>query len=335
MRAWPKVASLGLGLIPVAVLTAMLASIVFNALPAITDAGISELASTKFFKDSVTGETHYGLLPTVWGSVEVMIIAMALALPVSLAMAIFAAELAPGRLGGAMRMLLGLMSGIPPIVYALMAVLFVAPFMIPKFTGNLSYSDVHPEKIGFTPAQWPPPDVPWSAGAFAWDRTGINNSVLLGGIMLALLAIPFMAPLIEDALHNVPGEPKQASLALGAGQWRTLTRITLPHALSGIISAVRLGALKVLGDVMIVLFVVGFAAPRFPDPPWDVLERNTPLTALGSGLIGGFTTSGTSSCQSTGCSVGYFAALVLLVLAFVIVGLTAILERKFRRKFSA
>ena len=92
MRAWPKVASLGLGLIPVAVLTAMLASIVFNALPAITDAGISELASTKFFKDSVTGETHYGLLPTVWGSVEVMIIAMALALPVSLAMAIFAAE---------------------------------------------------------------------------------------------------------------------------------------------------------------------------------------------------------------------------------------------------
>lgn len=335
MRAWPRIASLGMGLIPVAVLAAMLASIAYNALPVVEDVGVGNLAGTKFFTDAVSGKGHYGLLPSVWGSVEVMIIAMALALPVSLAMAIFAAELAPGRVGGAMRLLIGLMSGIPPIVYALMAVLFVAPFMVPKFTGNLSYSDPHPEKIGFTPEQWPPPDVPWNAGAFAWDLAGINNSVLLGGIMLAFLAIPFMAPLIEDALKNVPSEPKQASQALGAGQWSTLLRITLPHAMSGIISAIRLGALKVLGDVMIVLFVVGYAAPRFPDPPWDALERNAPLTALGSGLIGGFTANGTSTCQSTGCGVGYFAALILLAMAFSIVVLTTVLERRFRKRFAS
>ena len=107
--------------------------------------------------------------------------------------------------------------------------------------------------------------VPWNAGAFPWDPTGGNNSVLLAGIVLALLAIPFMAPLIEDALRNVPNEPKQASLALGAGRWYTLVHITLPHALAGIVSAVRLGVLKVLGDLMIALFVVGYAAPNFPN----------------------------------------------------------------------
>ena len=333
MRAWPKVASLSMGLVPVLVLVAMVASVIANSVPAFTDIGVRELSGTKFSSLFLSGKAHYGLAPALMGSIELLLFAMALALPIAFAMAVFSAEFAPSRLGRAMRAVLGVMSGIPPIIYALMAIVFVAPFMIPKFTGNLSYSDVHPEKIGFTAADWPPPDVPWNAGAFAWDPTGGNNSVLLAGILLALLAIPFMAPLIEDALRNVPHEPKQASLALGAGRWYTLSHITLPHALSGIISAARLGMLKILGDLMIALFVVGYAAPRFPDPPWDVLERTAPLTAAGAGLIGGLGTP--KACQGTDCSVGYVTALMLLVMAVVIVALTTILERKFRRQFSS
>jgi phosphate transport system permease protein len=332
VRSWPKVASFSLGLIPVFALAAMVATVVNESRPAFTEIGVRELSDTKFSSLFLSGKAHYGLLPAFWGSIELLVVAMMLALPVSIAMAVFASEFAPGRLGGAMRALLGVMSGIPPIIYALMAIVFVAPFMIPKFTSNLEFSNVHPEKIGFTAAQWPPPDVPWSAGAFPWDPSGGNNSVLLAGILLAMLAVPFMAPLIEDALRNVPQEPKQASLALGASRWYTLMHITLPHALSGIISASRLGALKVLGDLMIALFVVGYAAPHFPDPPWDVLERTAPLTAAGAGLVGGL--GSPKSCQAVECSVGYVTGLLLLVIAVVVVALTTILERRFRRRFA-
>ncbi len=332
MRAWPQFASLSMGLIPVTVLVAMVASIVINSKDAFTEIGVRELSDTKFSSLFLSGTAHYGLAPALMGSIELLVVAISLALPISLAMAIFAAEFAPSVVGRVMRMLLGLMSGIPPIIYALMAIVFVAPFMVPKFTGDLSYANVHPEKIGFSAADWPPPDVPWNAGAFPWDPSGGDNSVLLAGILLSMLVIPFMAPLIEDALRNVPSEPKQASLALGAGRWYTLVRITLPYALSGIISAVRLGMLKVLGDLMIALFVVGYAAPRFPDPPWDVLERTAPLTATGAGLIGGLGTP--KLCQATDCSVGYVPALMLLVMAVAIVVLTSVLERRFRARYA-
>ncbi len=323
-----------MGLVPVVVLIAMVANVAANSKKALTaaDVGLRELADTKFSSLFLSGQAHYGLAPALWGSIELLIIATTLAFPIALAMAVLSAEFAPSIVGRVMRTLLGVMSGIPPIIYALMAIVFVAPFMVPKFTGDLSYSSVHPEKIGFAPADWPPPGVPWNAGAFPWDPTGGNNSVLLAGILLALLAIPFMAPLIEDALRNVPNEPKQASLALGAGRWYTLWRVTLPHALAGIVSAVRLGMLKVLGDLMIALFVVGYAAPNFPKPSWDVLERTAPLTATGAGLIGGLGTP--SACRGAECSVGYVTALLLLIMAVVIVAVSTILERQFRKRFA-
>ena len=140
-----------------------------------------------------------------------------------------------GWLGRALRVLLGIFAGIPPIVYALMAVVFVAPFMSPKFTGEFEFSTADPTKVGVDPQDWPPDGVPWNAGAFPWDPTGHDNSVLLASIMLALLVIPFIAPLIEDAVRNVPREPKEASLALGATRWHTFRRVTLPRAMPGIV----------------------------------------------------------------------------------------------------
>lgn len=333
MRAWPRVTSAALASVPVLVLAMMVANTTLRSVPAVTDVGLRELASTRFSSLFLSGVADYGLAPALWGSTLLLVIALSLALPISLSMAIFSTELAPTLAGRAMRVLLGVFSGIPPIVYALMAVVFVAPFMVPKFTGNLSYSTPDTDRIGVAPENWPPAGVPWNPGAFPWDPTGANNSVLLGGMLLALLAIPFMAPLIEDALRNVPTEPKQASLALGADRWQTLRRVTLPRALPGIISATRLGALKVLGDVMIALFVIGYSAPRMPAPSWDILERTAPLTATGAGLIGGL--GGPESCARTDCDVGYFSALVLLVLAAVVVALSAGLEKLARRRMPA
>lgn len=334
MRAWPRVVATALALIPVVLLAAMLVALIVRAYPAVRDQGLRELSSTNFSSLFITGTGHYGLVPAAWASILVLIIAMTLATPAALAMAIFSAEMASGLAGKALRVMMGVMAGIPPIVYALMAVVFVAPFMIPKFTGGLTYTTADPAKVGISPDNWPPAGVPWAPGALPWDPSGGNNSTLLGGILLALLVIPFMAPLIEDALRNVPHEPKQASLALGAGRWHTLTRITLPQALPGIIGAVRLGALKVTGDVMIVLFVVGYSAPTLPDPIWDVFERGGPLTATGAGLIGGLGGSNPASVHGNDFAVGYLTGVLLLLMALVIVVLTTVLEHRFRRSFA-
>ncbi len=297
--------------------------------------GFRSLFGTDFSTIYSSGIGRYGLRPAMIGTFSVTFIALLIALPVSLAMAVFAAEFPLGFLGRGLRLVLGVLAGIPPIVYALMAVVFVTPFMQPKFTAGFTFSSPDTAKIGVAPENWPANGVPWNQGAFPWDPSGQDNSVLLAGIVLSLLVIPFLAPLMEDAIRNVPREPKEASLALGANRWHTLRRITLPRAMPGIVAATGLGTLKVLGDVMIVLFIVGFEA-NMPTPAFDVLERTGPLTSTGAALVGGFTSPEACRAPILGgpgdCTVGYFSASLLLVAAVVIVTLTTVLEGVFRRR---
>jgi phosphate transport system permease protein len=338
VRSWSRVLSTLLAMIPLGMLAFMVLTVVVRGMPVVT--GITdpnyvhhdwhELFSTHFSSLLLSGQAHYGMMPALWGSAMILVIALSLAVPISLALAICAGEMAPGLPGRIIRAALGVMAGIPPIVYALMAVIFVTPFMLPKFTGGLNYANVQPEKIGIARSAWPPPGVPWNAGALPWSPDGQKDSLLLGGIMLAVLAIPFMAPMIEDAVRNVPHEPKEASLALGGSRWYTVMHVTLPHALAGIISAVRLGALKILGDVMIALFVVGFAAGHMPFPVWDPFELTAPLSAQGAGLMG----SPRGPCGASDCAAGYFSGVILLLLALVVVLVTVALERYARRRLA-
>jgi ABC-type phosphate transport system permease subunit len=293
--------------------------------------GARELLSTEFTTIYSGGVGQYGLRPAIYSSMVMVVVAMAIAVPISLAMAVYASEFAVGWTGRALRTVLGILSGIPPIVYALLAVVFIAPFIAPKFTAGFTFSNPDPERIGADPETWPPPDVPWNAGAFPWDPTGGDNSVLLACILLAMLVIPFVAPLIEDALRNVPREPKEASLALGANRWYTMRRITLPRAMPGIVAAIGIGMLKVLGDVMIVLFVVGFET-AMPVPLWDLLERTGSLTSTGASMVGGFQSP--EACRDSDCNVGYFTALLLLIMAAAIIATTTLLQRVLRRRLS-
>jgi phosphate transport system permease protein len=339
VRAWPRVLATSLAAIPVGMLAFMIVTVVVRAMPIVT--GVTdknfvphdwhELYTTRFSSLFLTGQANYGLVPAAWGSMMILIIALVIAVPMSIALAITAGEFGSGVAGRIIRSAVSMMAGIPPIVYALCAVVFVAPFMLPKFTGNLTYTNVQPAKVGIAANAWPPAGVQWNAGAFPWSGDGEKDSLLLGGIMLAMLAIPFMTPMIDDALRNVPRDRKEASLALGTSRWYTLMHVTFPHALAGIIGAVRLGALKILGDVMIALFVVGYAAGQLPFPLFDVFQLTTPLSSEGAGLMG----DRYGPCQPSDCAAGYFCGVVLLVLALVVVLITVGMERFARRRFLA
>ena len=314
-RRWPYYASMLLGLIPVALFAGMVAMLVVNAAPVVSDPGIPALFGGTFLDTKGNVVTGFQILPPLWGTILITTIAVIVALPVSLALAVAAVDFPMGPIGRLVRPVIGVLSGVPPIVYAVSVPIFVTAIMIPKFAANMDFSAFQnggPAAIGADPSTWPPADVPYSAGGFPWDLTS-PNSTLLAGLIVGLFLIPFVTPLFVDALRNVPRAAREASLALGANRTYTLRRVVLPRALPAMAGASTLAILKAMGDAVIVVFAAGTAA-SLPNPPWDVLERATGIGAWGSNLIGSFDVLD-ATCSPQQCAVGYTSALLMLVVA--------------------
>jgi len=335
-RRWPYYLTMGLGLIPVVLFVGIVLMMVAKALPVIDNPGIPALFGAPIYDVAGQAVYRYNILPAVWGTVMVTVIAVAIALPISLILAIAAVDFPMGLIGRLVRPVIGVLSGVPPIVYAVSFPVFVISFMIPKFAGNMDFSQFQnggPAAIGADPATWPPPHVPYSAGGFPWSTTrGDASSVVLGGLIVALFIIPFLTPLLVDALRDVPRAGREASLALGANRTYTLRRVVLPRALPAMAGAATLATLKAMGDAVIVLFVVG-AEAVFPSPPFDALERAAPIGSWASNLIGSFETLD-DACKPADCATGYAAAFVLLLVAVVFVLIFTSLQARSRRRLA-
>jgi phosphate transport system permease protein len=293
--------------IPIVILVAIIISLLLNSRTAIHTGGWS-LFSAKFDASS----RLYGLLPAVWGTFLVILVAMIIAAPVSLFLAILANDFSIGFLGTAVRWALGVLSGIPSIIFAAMAPVFFASFIWPKFAGK-GLTETALLKIA------------------QYSTLPLNGSTLLGGILLSLLIIPFLSPLMDDAIKSVPHTFKEASFSLGADRWHTLINVTLPSAISGISSALMLGILTALGESVIVAFAIGFEADKIPVPLFDILKKTAPLTSS----IVGFSAGGFSPIQNGTLltSIGNFAGLILLVVAFVFLGISTYLQIRFKKRF--
>ena len=317
-----RIGLLMVALIPLLMFLLVLGSLLYNSWQAIFGIGLgtifSEKISTPLSGTYIPGQ--YGLLPAMVGTAQVIILALVFAFPFSLALAIAATEFSISWLRRPIELLLSMFSGIPPIIYALTSVFVVTSFIRPKFAAvDLAESLI----------QTLPGLPPYNAGTLP-----LNGSTLLGGIILALLIIPLMSPLILDAIRNVPQNLKEASLALGATHWFTLKRVILPGANSGIIAAVSLGLLKAAGDVVIVAWTIGLVKDNgLPNPLWDIFERNAPLTSTGAGLVGGL--YGAAATPGPTFSVASFAALLLLVFAFAIMGLANLIRKRLNRRYMA
>jgi len=304
-----KIAAMILALIPVVALLAIITSLALNSSKAIKTAGWGLLTTTF---NPAGGQ--YGLLPAMWGTFLVVLVAMVIAAPVSLFLAILANDFSIGFLGTIIRWTMGILSGIPPIIYAAMAPVFFVVFIGPKFAGAGL-----PEATILKMTQYS--DLP------------INGSTLLGGILISLLLIPFLSPLLDDAIKNVPYSLKEASFSLGADRWHTLTHVILPAAVSGISSALMLGVLTGMGEAMIVAFAIGFEIGKIPQPLFDILKSTAPLTTV----IVGFSAGGFSLDLSGPLltSIGNFAGLVLLLLSFAILGVSTYLQSRFKNRFAS
>ena len=302
-----------LALIPVLALVLITINLVMGSSTAIGTLGL-KLFKGVFAPSSEAPPVYpnslaYGLLPALWGTFLVVSISILIAFPVSMAFAVLSNDFSIGWINTMIRGIMGFLSGIPPIIYAVMGSTFFLWFMWPKFEGK-----------GLPLASLPPPNM----------LPSDSSCNLLGGIMLALFIIPFMTPILDDAIQNVPNTLKEASFALGANRWYTLMSVTIPYALSGIVNALILGILTAMGEAIIVAFAIGFGARTLPSPLFDLLQRTAPLTSTIAGLSAGGLT-GSHETGPIGLSVASLMGLLLLLVAFALLGVSMYFQRKFKK----
>jgi phosphate transport system permease protein len=181
----------------------------------------------------VKGE--FGALPFIYGTVVSSVLALIIAVPLSLGVAVFLVEQAPHRVARPVAFLVELLAAIPSVVYGLWGIFVLAPFLRVHVEPTLQRS------FGWLPL-------------FQGPVTGIG--LFTGAVILAIMITPIISAVVRDVLAAVPVSQREAALALGATKWET-TRVVLANAASGIAGAIILGLGRAIGETMAVTMVIG------------------------------------------------------------------------------
>ncbi|HEQ98128.1 MAG TPA: phosphate ABC transporter permease subunit PstC [candidate division Zixibacteria bacterium] len=194
-----------------------------EALPFIKDPGISKLFDTSWRPVSFQGES-YGIIPLITGSFLVTVLATVIAVPFGVIGAVYISEVSRKYEREFLKPFIELLAGIPSVVIGFFGLIVLAPFIKAVF--------------------------------------GLQSGLtaLTGALLLALMAIPTIISISEDAINSVPSTFKEASYAVGASRLQTIWKVTVPASISGITAAVMLGMGRVIGETMAVLMVTGNAA---------------------------------------------------------------------------
>jgi phosphate transport system permease protein len=196
------------------------------------------LFSTAWYPTSETN-VRYGTLALTVGSLSVTALAMLLAVPFGLGGAIYLSEFCAPRLRETLKIVIELLSAIPSVVWGFIGLTVMSRLLV----------------------------------SYAGAPVGVN--VLNGGIILALMSVPIIVSIGEDALKAVPDSYREAGLALGATRWQLVYRVLLPAARNGLLAAVLLGVGRAVGETMAVLMATGHAVHI----PGSVLDSVRTLTA--------------------------------------------------------
>ena len=201
---------------------------------------------------TATPSPLFGMLPLLLGTLWVSLFAILFALPFGISIAIYMSEVASPKVRGVLKPIIELLNGIPSVVYGFFGLIVIVP-MLQKTFG-----------------------------------LPVGESGLAGSLVLAIMALPTIVTVAEDAMRSCPRSLREASLALGATKWQTIYKVVIPASMSGIASGVVLGIGRAVGETMAVLMVTGNAAVM----PHSILEplRTIPATIaaeLGEAPSGG------------------------------------------------
>lgn len=209
------------------------------------------LTSPAWYPQSASN-VRYGAFALILGTLSVTTLAMVIAVPFGLGAAIYVSEFSSGRVKEALKIVIELLAAIPSVVWGFIGLVMVNPLIIEVFHAPV----------------------------------GLN--VLNGAILLALMSVPIMVSIGEDALKAVPDSYREAAEAMGATRWQMIWRVLLPAARNGLLAAVLLGVGRAIGETMAVLMATGHAI-HIPTSPLDSVRTLTATIAaeLGESSHGG------------------------------------------------
>src|SRR5437899_3340795 len=213
-------------------LLALVGELVVSAWPAIQRFGGTFLWTSVW--DPVAGV--FGAAPMIFGTLASSLLALLLAVPLALGVAIYLTEFAPKWLRQPVALLVELLAAIPSVVYGLWGIFVLIPFLrayvVPPLRATLGWT-------------------PFLSGVF------YGNSLLAGGIVLAIMIIPYISAVSREVLLAVPASQREAALGMGATRWEAVRTAVVPYGRTGLVGAVILGLGRALGETMAVTMVIG------------------------------------------------------------------------------
>ena len=235
----------------------------------------------------------YGAFVPLVGTIETALIAMLIGVPFSFGVAIFLTELCPHRLRQPLSIAIELLAAVPSIIYGIWGLFVVVPIF---------QHDVEPAlKATFG-------NIPFLGELFSGPPIGIG--VLLAGLILGLMVLPFITSVMREVFVSVPPVLRESAYGLGATRWEVIWRVVLPYCRNGVAGAVMLGLGRALGETMAVTFVIGNAHHLR-------LSLLAPGTTISATLANEFTEAIGDIYTSALIALG----LVLFVLTFFVLGI--------------
>ena len=241
------------GLSAVLLLLGIFLMLVFNGAQAFEDINWAAFFGGAQWSPGAYEAPTYGILSMLVSTLFVTGLAMLFAIPIGIGAAAYLAVFAPPWVERILKPAMEMLAAIPSVTIGFLGIVLLAPLLSKVF--------------------------------------GISNGLnaLNGAIILAVMALPTIISIAEDALLNVPAAYKEASLALGANKWETLIKVSLPASSSGIIAAVMLGMGRVIGETMAVLMATGNAI-AMPHSIFDAVQPLTATIAIEMGEVPYYTT---------------------------------------------
>jgi len=210
----------------------------------------------------------FGALGLIVGTLATTGMALAIAVPMGLGAAVYISEFAQGKVKETLKVLIELLAAIPSIVWGFIGLMVLGPIIQQVFSAE--------------PGSWWGRTMVWLHLASSDTGAAQGTNLLTGGIVLALMSVPLIVSLSEDALRAVPDSFREAALALGANPWETVRRVLFPAARNGLLAACLLGMGRAIGETMAVLLAAGHSN-RIPTVLTDPVRTMTATIAAEMG----------------------------------------------------
>ncbi|MFN9784740.1 MAG: phosphate ABC transporter permease subunit PstC [Sphingobacteriales bacterium] len=236
------------GILTIIILGAILFMLLYNSVAFFTNHAPLDFLTGSQWNPGSKPKGNYGILPLIMGTLLVTFGAMVIAVPIGILTAAYISEFAGARLKMWLKPFIEMLSAIPSVAIGFLGIVIIGPGLAKLF--------------------------------------GIQNGLnaLNGSILLAIMSLPTIITVAEDAIHAIPSAYKEASLALGANKWETLFKVTIPAASPGLIAAVMLGLGRAIGETMTVLMATGNAL-AFPEGYLDPVRTITATIAIEMGEV--------------------------------------------------